>query len=292
MKGLIVGFGRAGKRHAKMLDELGIAWGAVDPNYPLELDSPGCMYRCADFDYTMFYDARRFDFAVIATPPDLHLQQIRQCLDAGLSVLCEKPLCGLGQLAEAEALLAHPNAHKVMVAYNFRHHPKLIEAHKYNKYLKADITGFYPKPPKWMTCWQDRDLPDWGLLLDHVSHDLDILRFLCGDITIENAKYYPVGSFAQDTRRQMWEITVKVPGLPEWEEGRVRLRESVGTYADRRAKLEYEDGGELDIDADPVMFRDMWESFLGGEYYPGLAEAIETQRLLEDAWRLTNEPKS
>lgn len=301
-RGLIIGYGRAGKRHAKMLDELGIKWVFCDPN----IKHPPGTGRIAWEVIQENLDILRYDysFAVIASPPALHLSQIRQCLDAGLPVLCEKPLCALGQLEEAEALLSHPNASKAMVAYNYRFHPKLIQAR--NKrcdtglfeivaptsesygHIKP-IKDKFPKVPQWMTCYQDRELPEWGLLLDHVPHDLDILRFLCGEVSIQSARYYPVGSFAHDTRRQMWEIIVKVHGLPDWQQQTIRLRESVGTYPDRKAKLEYEDGAELDIDPNPVMFRDMWESFLGGRYEPGLEEAIKTQRLLEDAWRMSNE---
>lgn len=277
MRGLIVGFGRAGQRHAKMLDELGIKWHVTEPNKAL-IDRPFTVVfpdlEAALTEGRVIHDLT-FDFAVICTPPDLHLEQIKRCLDAGLPVLCEKPLCGLGQLEEAESLLAHPNAHKLMTAYNYRYLPSLTQARG--------------KPPKWMTCWQDRELPQWGLLLDHVSHDLDILRFLCGDIAIKSARYYPAGSFLHDGRRQMWEIKVTVPGLPEWEEGVIRLRESVGSYEERKAKLEYEDGTELDIEPNPVMFKEMWDSFLRGEYSPGLGEAIEIQRLLEECWRMANE---
>lgn len=272
-RGLIIGFGRAGKRHAKMLDELGIQWWPVD----CEADEFVRYNGFESLEQALTYqDEIDYTFAVISTPPDLHLSQIRQCLDAGLPVLCEKPLCSLGQLDKARELLSHPNADKVMVAYNYRYLPALIEARN--------------RPAlQWMTCWQDRELPEWGLLLDHVSHDLDILRFLYGDISVKSANYYPPRTFDHDSRRQMWEIVVKVPNASEWETGEMRLRESVGAYADRRAKLEYEDGAELDITADPTMYKAMWQAFLSGQYAPGLGEAIKTQELLEECWRLANE---
>jgi predicted dehydrogenase len=136
-----------------------------------------------------------FDLAVIATPPDLHLAQIRQCLDTDLPVLCEKPLCGLGQLDQAKALLNHPHADKVMVAYNYRFHPKLQGVRRI---------------PTYFTCWQDRVLPEWGLLLDHCSHDLDILRQLCGEIEIKKAEHNPRGNLDYDKQREMWVIIAQV----------------------------------------------------------------------------------
>lgn len=267
-RGLIIGFGRAGKRHERTLNGLGV--------FDINTVDPAIDSRFVNLTNALIVHKRDpFDFAVVSTPPDLHLSQIRQCLDAGLPVLCEKPLCSLGQLDKARELLSHPNADKVMVAYNYRFNPALIEARK--------------RPAlQWMTCWQDRGLPEWGLLLDHVSHDLDILRFLYGDISVKSANYYPPGTFDHDSRRQMWEIVANRPNAPEWETGEIRLRESVGAYRDRRAKLEYEDGAELDITADPVMYKAMWQAFLSGQYAPGLGEAIKTQELLEECWRLAN----
>ena len=194
-----------------------------------------------------------FDFAVICTPPDLHLSQIRQCLDAGLPVLCEKPLCGLGQLAEAEALLGHPNAGKVMVAFNYRFHPKLQAPN-----------GI----PELMVCRQQRDLPAWGLLLDHCSHDLDIIRSQAGGFEVTSASYH------NSHGRQWWTIEGQAQGQP------VMIEEWVGPTPTRIAKLAYADK-IIDLDPDPAMFREMWAAFLRGEYKPGLAEAIETQKLLE-----------
>lgn len=274
LKGLIIGYGRAGQRHGRLLDDLGIDWVYCDPN----IEQPPGTGRISWEVITESVEAKQlrlfYNFVVICTPPRFHLGHTKLFLEAGLPVLCEKPLCDIGQLSEAEKLLEHPLSGQVMIAHNFRFHPALIQARG--------------KVPQWMTCYQDRELPDWGLLLDHCSHDLDILRFLCGEVSIQSVRYYPTGSFAHDARRQMWEIMVKVHGLPDWQQQTIRLRESVGTYPDRKAKLEYEDGAELDIDPGPAMFKAMWDSFLSGRYEPGLEEAIKTQRLLEDAWRMAN----
>lgn len=255
MAGLIIGYGRAGKRHGKLLDELGIDWFAFDPLLldavrPLSFPSPETLEEAL-----LVFEAEPGDFALIATPPRLHLAQIRQCLDAGLPVLCEKPLCGLGQLAEADALLGHPGAGKVMVGFNYRYHPKL-----------QSLNG----SPDMLICRQQRDnLPEWGLLLDHCSHDLDIMRSQISGFRVASASHCNRGGY------EWWTIEgLDNDGL------RVSIEEWVGPSRERTAKLVYPDK-IIDLNPDPVMYVAMWQAFLSGQYAPGLADAIETQRLLE-----------
>lgn len=266
IRGLIIGYGRAGKRHGKLLDELGIEWMTVDPflgdRFPeflgVRFFSKGVQLQDV-LDKKSPWDGW-YDFAVICTPPDLHLAQIRQCLDAGLPVLCEKPLCGLGQLAEAEALLGHLGAGKVMMAYNYRWHPKLRE---------AKARG---QSPYLINCIQYRNnLPEWGLLLDHVSHDLDIARFLLGGIKVENCYHELTDKY------DYWSIACDP----------ISIREKVSFEpVNRVARLHFRDGDEIDLDPDPAMYTAMWAAFLSGEYEPGLEEAIKTQRMLEKCQEL------
>ena len=181
-RALICGFGRAGRRHGATLDRLGIEWHCVEP-----IQSKTDRVEKFFFpDLETAFDTGKklfdltFDFAIICTPPSLHLQQILTCLDAGLPVLCEKPLCALGQFGEAETLLSHPLAHRVMMAQNYHFHPALVTL-KRQQELWEGLGGDW-------ACFSDQhrtDVPEWGLLLDHVSHSVDILLWLSGMETLE-----------------------------------------------------------------------------------------------------------
>jgi predicted dehydrogenase len=251
MQALIIGYGRAGQRHARLLDELGIDWIIFDPY----VDLPNGNQMKGELDQVLRH---KFDMAVIATPPDQHLSQLDLCLQAGLKVMVEKPLCALDQFDEAVQL----KSERVMVAYNYRYHPAL-----------QPLRGMLPTS---LICSQARQLPPWGLLLDHVSHDLDILRFLSSNrlsITRSNYRKLP-------DQTEMWQVVVR-------HNYRLCLiNEAVyQSPCDRQARLHYGSAMEADqrvVDIHPAisMFTAMWHAFLADEFEDSYQDALVTQTLL------------
>ncbi|PLK48668.1 Gfo/Idh/MocA family protein [Uliginosibacterium sp. TH139] len=69
----------------------------------------------------------QIDALVIATPIDSHADLINQALDAGLTVICDKPL--LASVAEGEALLARvaPETAQVFSIFNYTGYPAMRE---------------------------------------------------------------------------------------------------------------------------------------------------------------------
>jgi len=129
---LIVGCGSIGKRHARVLDGLGVAdLRACDPvpaqRQLFSAELPGV--RMVDS-----YDAGlrdRPDAVLICTPPEMHIPMACQAIRAGCHVLTEKPLSDtLDGIDELEALAAG-SGKKVMVALCFRYHEGLIRAKQY-----------------------------------------------------------------------------------------------------------------------------------------------------------------
>jgi hypothetical protein len=235
---VIIGAGRAGNRHRQIAEKMGFDVWVYDPYiYSLQNED--------DLKYVLEND--NITHGIIAAPPGSHLYYINLLLSYKVRILCEKPLCGLNQLDEAKSI---DPASPVMVAYNYRYHPAL-------KHIAGTLTEF-----RLMTCVQHRELPDWGLLLDHCSHNLDIMRFVSRDeIQITDA------------------IHIEKPDYEQWYiagEG-FAISETVTNYkTDRVATI-----NEVQITADPRMFTDMWSAFLGEDYSPGLSEAIQTQELLQ-----------
>jgi len=65
MRAAIIGMGHQGKKHAKVLDELGVEWGHES----------------------------KVDFAIVSCPDAFHYTYVMDYLKKGVPVFCEKPLC-------------------------------------------------------------------------------------------------------------------------------------------------------------------------------------------------------
>lgn len=255
---LIVGYGRAGKRHARYLKQY-FDWNivTVDPF----VVGPGEHYEGLE---QALYASTHYDCAIICTPPDQHIQQIKWCLDARLPTLCEKPLCALGQLEEARKL---PRLQPLMFGFNYRFHAALLAQ------LGKPVTN----GSGWThVASQHRDnLPPWGLLLDHVSHSIDIISFMSQGITGITYAYH---GHCGDP--EMWVVKGTTYTGP------FTLYEQLYAHPEpRQVALATPAGIKVEIDGREDMYYQMLWDFLHGEYCPTLAMAIETQSWLEEIAR-------
>ncbi|MGI5820142.1 MAG: Gfo/Idh/MocA family protein [Armatimonadota bacterium] len=195
----IIGFGFIGKVHAFGYQ-----------NQPLFYDPPPARPRLVgvctsreetartaretggfEFGTTRFEDLlERDDIHAIsvATPNDLHRDQVIAALEAGKHVYCDKPLAV--SLDEAREMIAVADAHRELLtgmAFQMRFCPATMRArqliadgflgrvyHFRASYLHAGYAD--PKRPM---SW--RLGPDGGCLADLGSHAIDLMRFLLGE---------------------------------------------------------------------------------------------------------------
>ncbi|MCI0475007.1 MAG: Gfo/Idh/MocA family oxidoreductase [Anaerolineales bacterium] len=129
---LIVGCGSIGKRHARVLERLGVAdIRACDPiraqRDAMQAQTPSVkLYDSFD---TALRDAP--DTIWICTPPEMHMPMATQAIRAGAHVFSEKPLSDALDGIEELAALADARGKKVMVGLCFRYHDGLRRAKKY-----------------------------------------------------------------------------------------------------------------------------------------------------------------
>jgi len=256
-RALIIGYGSAGKRHAQLAENRGYRLAIVDPRFS--------RYSIIE---TMGWASRsdiRFAYAVVASPPALHLQHVKQCLDAGIPVLCEKPLGTI----EQNNMWADHIRDSVAVAYNYRFHPAIRQAQEQVAGWANEIEG------RWrvMSVQQRNPLPTWGTLLDHVSHDVDILHSIIGPrLGVRHAKHIANRLF------DLWWVSGYVMGsLAEF----VITDMTTSFRVPKRAQLKTPQAS-IPIKADRSMFDRMTDSFLGD--WTGLAtvaEGLDVQFMLE-----------
>jgi predicted dehydrogenase len=129
LKVLVVGCGSIGKRHARVLREIGVrTLYACDP-VPAQAAAAS---EAARFDAVAatFEDglALKPDAVVLCTPPAMHVQQAMQAIRAGCHVLTEKPLSAdLTGVDDLERLAAGAGR-ALMVGLCFRYHQGLLKA--------------------------------------------------------------------------------------------------------------------------------------------------------------------
>jgi len=258
-KVLIIGYGKAGKRHAKIAKELGLEVIPYDNNWVDEQNT----WIVKDFNYALSLNP---DYAVICTPPETHLDYIMSVLEysSRTKILCEKPLCGINNIAIENSVRRLYFANdRLMIAYNWRYHPLINQ-------LKSSHLPTYKY--RFEFSKHRSPIPAWGLLLDHLSHDLDLARYITGNkFEVVEAQHYKTQYL------ESWKVNLS---------NQFFITDTVYAYSSPRVDLisRYVDDtleSTYPLEPDESMFYSMWERFLSGDYMPDLAEGIKTQELIE-----------
>ncbi|MDG9706208.1 inositol 2-dehydrogenase [Streptomyces sp. DH37] len=132
---------------------------------------------------------------VIASPTPTHLELIAAAADAGKAVLCEKPIDLDLERVDACWKRIADSGPRVMIGFNRRFDPAFAEirariaAGEIGRLEHLVITSRDPEPPP----------PAYargagGIFRDMTIHDLDMARFLLGDIAEVHAMAAPAGA--------------------------------------------------------------------------------------------------
>ncbi len=130
----------------------------------------------------------RPDGIILATPNPLHVPQALACLAAGVPVLVEKPVAPDAAAARALAEASERRGVPVLVGHHRRHNPLIVSAHAslqsgaIGDIVSVSGTCWLYKPDGYFDAeWRRR--PGAGPVLTNLSHDIDLIRHLCGEIT-------------------------------------------------------------------------------------------------------------
>jgi myo-inositol 2-dehydrogenase / D-chiro-inositol 1-dehydrogenase len=185
---LLVGAGRIGKAHLRAIARTqAVRLDAIvepRPEVRADLERTGvrCFRSLSDLIAAPGSDgASRPEGALIAAPTDRHLELVQQVVEAGLSVLCEKP-CGLTvEQARACAAAADRSGQFLQIAYWRRYVPELQR-------LRAQIASGAVGDLLAVHCsqWDQAPPPvgfreaSGGIFVDMGVHEFDQLRWLTG----------------------------------------------------------------------------------------------------------------
>lgn len=185
----VVGAGLIGSKHARLVHgqpECSLV-GVCDPDpgrrsVAEELEAP--FYR----DLTALLEEQQPEGAIVATPNGTHLAVAEVCAAKGVDLLIEKPIADTLPAARSIVEVAAASGCRILVGHHRRHNPLIREARSQvqggalGRLIAASMMWTLLKPAEYFQVdWRCRR-PQGGPILINLIHELDILRYICGEI--------------------------------------------------------------------------------------------------------------
>ena len=194
----LVGAGLVGKRHAEAIQAAtGVSLSAiVDPNEPGRAfaDAEGVPWFR---NLEEMFAAGAPNGVILATPTLLHVDLGLDCIVRRCPVLIEKPLASSSDEAEILVTRAEQSGVPVLVGHHRRHNPLVQRARQaIDEGVIGDIRALHAvcwlyKPDAYFTEAPWRTKAGAGPILVNLVHDVDLIRYLCGDVISVQAQAAP-----------------------------------------------------------------------------------------------------
>lgn len=144
--------------------------------------------------HTEMLEAEKPEGVIIAVPPKFHTSIAIDCMKAGADVLVEKPITLTAEEADEIIKTAENLGRKVLVGQHHRFDPTVrrtrerIQSGEMGKLIGFHIFGTLPKPD-WYYAQDYKKIRalGGGTVANNGIHDVDRLRFICGDVEAVHA---------------------------------------------------------------------------------------------------------
>ena len=190
----LIGAGSIGTRHIKAIDEVShIELVAVaDP-------SPAAAALGESRGIRVFSDAESMlsktdvEAVIIATPTERHYADVMTALKHRKTILVEKPIAATMEEADAMTRYAAAQGCQVLVGHQRRYYPcakmarDIIQSGRIGRLMAVSGQWTTRKDDDYYAPAWRRD-PKAGPILTNLIHEIDILRFICGDISSVSAE--------------------------------------------------------------------------------------------------------
>jgi predicted dehydrogenase len=187
----LIGLGWIGAAHVRTLRRVEeshlVAISDVDEKHAETAAELGInFYR----DYEDMIRKERLEGVIIATPNQLHAPMGVACAERGLHLFVEKPIAST--VSDANRLIdaARQNRVRILVGHQRRFNPlveaarRIVQEGELGALVGVTSTWALLKPPEYFEgpfAW--RKNPGGGPLSINLIHDIDNLRYVCGEIT-------------------------------------------------------------------------------------------------------------
>ena len=185
----VIGAGYMGRKHVRYVaasEECRLA-AVVDPDAGAARAARehGARY-CRDVGELL--SGEPIDGVIVASPTGLHEEVGLRCIDAGVPALVEKPICATVESAERLNRAAEQAGVPLLVGHHRRYNPaaaaakRLLDDGALGRLVGISTIWCMCKPDSYYAAaW--RRQPGGGPVLINVIHEIDLLRYLAGEIT-------------------------------------------------------------------------------------------------------------
>ncbi len=168
----------------------------VDPDEAGRLQAEKLAVPCYSTVAEMLEKAQP-DGVVLATPTVLHAEQGLECINAGCPVLIEKPIAVSVDEAKSLVAASELSGVPVLVGHHRRYNPLIQQAHRFivegrlGELRTAQATCWFYKPDDYFEIASWRKQKGAGPVSVNLVHDIDLLRYLCGEVVSVQAQARP-----------------------------------------------------------------------------------------------------
>jgi UDP-N-acetylglucosamine 3-dehydrogenase len=255
----VIGLGRMGSNHARVLSELPDVSliGVCDADGSLAARAATRFQAGRAFtDVNALLSAGNLDAAVVAVPTVEHMAIARLCLSKGIDILVEKPMASNEE--ECDQIIADASLHGrlAMIGHIERFNPVLIKLREFLKegflgnvyYVETTRAGPFPK-----RLYGSKD----GVVIDLAVHDLDLIAYLFGPLGQLYANLILTPDRRQDIHaRVMLKTRGGIVGTSQFSWISPKRERSITVYGDKGIlignlndqELWYYENGDVDID--------------------------------------------
>jgi predicted dehydrogenase len=156
--------------------------------------NPGALATAEEYgvrfyqDYTRLLAEQSLDGVIVATPTALHAEVGIACTEHGLHLLIEKPIAAT--LKDAAALVATAKRHdvQILVGHHRRHNPlvqaarEVVRSGAIGRLVAVSAHWMLQKPADYFDVDWRHQRPAGGPALINLIHDVDNLRYICGEV--------------------------------------------------------------------------------------------------------------
>lgn len=184
----VVGAGLIGKRHAEHAALVpGVVLSAIVDPSPVGRELADRLGAKSFASFAEMVATDRPDGVIIATPNQVHVANGLEAIAAGVPAIVEKPIAD--DVASATRLVeaAEKAAVPLLVGHHRRYNPmiqkarEIIEAGRLGRLLTLHGTFWLMKPDDYFDIGWRRE-PGAGPVFLNLIHDVDLFRYLCGEI--------------------------------------------------------------------------------------------------------------